>query len=767
MIDQEKLCYSLIHADSRAAVVEELKKLGLWDDLGNWRPLGDNSNNMAVVSNQQDDAFGAFTELLINSSDAVLTRKCKEANIDPEDWSKAPNSINEAVEKFFGFSPRKLDEVKNTERGALAEQLIGVVATGQRKGRNPCYTVYDAGEGQRPSDFEDTFLSINKSNKSSIPFVQGKYCQGSHGSLVFCADYLKLIVSKSFRDDGKPDGEWGFTVIRRRDPQENMRRSVIEYLVINQKIGSFKSAVLNALPGKYPNAYEKPMTSGSLVKLYEYEITNQTSVTLDFLRKINSHIVSAVLPIRFFERRKFGSGTHTFESTLLGLENQLKGKRTENNIEDGFPIATSMDTSFGHLPVIFYALKSGVEKGHYQRSNGIFLLVNGQSHSILPSYTWENKGFSLRSLKDSLICIVDCSGISAKAHEDMFKASRDRTNKKAEKEILSGLQAITENNQKIQDLKNQRRREEMDKKLSNNKHSEDIMKKVLKSSPTLRKILIDGGRISSPFDERPIAKDVFLGKEYPSYFDLDKEYSADSPKLSELGRRCKIQFKTDVEDNYTNPSRDYPGKFIIECEALSPLKMTTNTFNGIWTSNIEIPECIGVGTLLKFKYSLGDETMVEPFSGEFFLETVAHSGNGKPSKPGKRRKNNDSDDGDSSKNNFVTPPVAIPVYRDEWAKYSMDENTALKALHHEGATYDYYFNADNKFLKMHQKTSRSEPKILEQQFAIALHYQALTYVVSQKDEDPAKISKTIEEYSAGSAASILDVMNSLSNLEVE
>jgi hypothetical protein len=68
MIDQEKLCYSLIKADSQVAVIEKLDELGLWGSPENWKPLGQNPNNWSVVGNQQDDAYGAFTELLVNSA---------------------------------------------------------------------------------------------------------------------------------------------------------------------------------------------------------------------------------------------------------------------------------------------------------------------------------------------------------------------------------------------------------------------------------------------------------------------------------------------------------------------------------------------------------------------------------------------------------------------------------------------------------------------------------------------------------------------------
>jgi len=69
----------------------------------------------------------------------------------------------------------------------------------------------------------DTLLSIGRSNKLKIPFVQGKFNMGGTGALQFCGTHnLQLVISKRnpdivARENNHPN-DWGFTVVRREDP---------------------------------------------------------------------------------------------------------------------------------------------------------------------------------------------------------------------------------------------------------------------------------------------------------------------------------------------------------------------------------------------------------------------------------------------------------------------------------------------------------------------------------------------------------------------
>jgi hypothetical protein len=55
----------------------------------NWHPLGGDEKMFGIVRGQQSNPIAALVEKVTNSIDALLTRKCYEAGIDPES-SEAP-----------------------------------------------------------------------------------------------------------------------------------------------------------------------------------------------------------------------------------------------------------------------------------------------------------------------------------------------------------------------------------------------------------------------------------------------------------------------------------------------------------------------------------------------------------------------------------------------------------------------------------------------------------------------------------------------------
>ena len=59
-------------------------------------------------------------------------------------------------------------------------------STGAIRQTRPCVNIADLGEGQTPEAFPLTLVSLGQRNKISIPFVQGKYCQGGTGALRYC-----------------------------------------------------------------------------------------------------------------------------------------------------------------------------------------------------------------------------------------------------------------------------------------------------------------------------------------------------------------------------------------------------------------------------------------------------------------------------------------------------------------------------------------------------------------------------------------------------
>ena len=119
--------------------------------------------------------------------------ECYRRGNDPT-APEAPQTIYEALEEYYGITEGKLTNIGPTQRTQLAENIY-LVATGMKT--SPCYSIIDKGEGQTPKKMPDTLLSLAKSNKLRISFVQGKFNMGGTGVFQFCGDYnIQLIISR-------------------------------------------------------------------------------------------------------------------------------------------------------------------------------------------------------------------------------------------------------------------------------------------------------------------------------------------------------------------------------------------------------------------------------------------------------------------------------------------------------------------------------------------------------------------------------------------
>ena len=176
----EKLFFELYRAQTETDVEQIISSKKQLSDSSNWKPLGQNKSNFSIVKNQQSNPIAALIEKITNSIDAILTKKCYEAKIDPKS-KEAPKSMQEALDKFF--PENKQWAQLPTFRKKQAEELQ-IIADGPKRQTGVIF--YDNGEGQHPEKFEETFLSLIKGNKNNILFVQGKYNMGGSGGIVFC-----------------------------------------------------------------------------------------------------------------------------------------------------------------------------------------------------------------------------------------------------------------------------------------------------------------------------------------------------------------------------------------------------------------------------------------------------------------------------------------------------------------------------------------------------------------------------------------------------
>lgn len=714
MTKNEQICLELVKAESEQEVIKLLKKYDMWEDPAHWQCFGGEENNFSVIGNQQSRPESAIVEKFINSVDAVLMGECLKRNIDPTS-SNAPNSIRKALQEYYNIAEGNLTNITPAERSRLA-QNIGFVATGAKK--DPNYAIFDFGEGQSPNKLADTILSIRKSNKLRIPFVQGKFNMGGTGVFRFCGDHnIQLVISKrnpevaAHETDSSKD-KWGFTIIRREDPKQGMRSSTYKYLAPANEILAFDAKSLPILPSAHPEPYGKPMEYGTYLKMYNYKIGSglRSPVILNLYYRLSLLMPQLALPIKLYERRDYSA--NSYETTLAGLSVRVDEDRSDN-VEDGFPTTGSLTVSGQSMKYAIYAFKRDKHK-NYSTDEGVIFTINGQTHGHLSKAFFSRQRVGMSYLQQSILVMLDCSEIEGRAREDLFMNSRDRlSNDTLRFEIEAELEDLIKNHPGLRELKDKRRREDVEHRLSDQKPLADVLKEILHTSPTLSKLFITGQQLQNPFYTQPAAAALeFQGKQFPTFFTLEKKFPKDKPKQAQLGSRFRVTYKTDVVNDYFARAKDQ-GEFKAFVNDEETSNADLNLWNGFGYLNINLTG-YAIGDSLKIRTEIMDVSRIEPITEEFYVLVTRQQQPAPPSTPTTRRRPSESNEGaeETQPASFALPTI-IEVSKDgrsghTWEEQGFDKNSALKVLGSEEDGYDFFINIDNLHLRTEIRGAKPE-----------------------------------------------------------
>jgi hypothetical protein len=775
------LCLALIHCESEDEVIEILKREKYWDKIENWQLFGGDENNYSTIGNQQNKSESAIVEKIINSVDAMLMGECLKRDVNPES-DLAPQSIRDALIEYFKIFDGKLTNISPRERSVLAEN-IGFVATGLKT--NPNYIIFDKGEGQSPSRLHDTILSIRKSNKLRIPFVQGKFNMGGTGVFRFCGERnIQLIVSRRNPSIAEFEGDpmkdfWGFTVIRRDDPNQGARSSNYKYLAPSNHILFFPGEEIPILPSEYPEPYGRPMSYGTYIKLFEYKIGPglRTNILFDLYNKLSVLMPSIALPVKLYERRKNYSG-NSFESILSGLSVRVDEDRSDN-IEDNFPSSGSMTVSGQQMKYSIYVFKKGRHE-KFTKDEGIVFTINGQTHGYLSKAFFNRKGVGLSYLAESILVILDCSDIDGRAREDLFMNSRDRlSNCPLKTEIENELEEILKKHPGLAVLKDKRRREEIESKLSDQQPLAEVLENILKKSPTLSKLFVHGLKLTNPFNITGAAKaEEYEGKTFPSLFTLTKKFSHENPKHAHQNSKFRVEYKTDVSNDYFDRSKD-PGTFKLFINGKESENRDINLWNGYAYLNVLV-ENSKVGDLVHFRSEVNDINRPEAITEEFYVKVTDALTKSKTNES-KRKSPSSNQPGDEGKKagGFALPNI-IEVSKDgstgqSWEHHSFNEHSALEVKGSEEDGFDFFVNIDNIYLLSELKSAKNtEIKAIQAKYKFGLVLIGLAllndFSKEQKQEEgesEENVFTTIEKISKAISPVIIPMIDTLGALEVQ
>ena len=763
----KELCEQLIYADAEADVIALLKTAGYWDNPACWRYYGDNELNWSQAGGQQGRADFALNEKAINSIDAVLTLKCLLEGINPE-GPEAPTSIREAVAKFIEHGARlttaggRVEDWSTSFRTQVAENIsiFTTEAVGSKASTKPSVNIADLGEGHTPEAFPNTFVSLGKRNKTSVAFVQGKFCQGGSGAIRHCgANKLQLVVSRRHPTligapkvpAGYPRHEsddcWGFTIVRREDATATSKIPVLTYLAplgaaMNPRKGMvlrFKAPAMPLFP-KGDVAYQRFVESGTLVKLYAYQLKNTGNIIRrdGLLYKLDLLLPDPALPIRMHECRKRAhgqgeKGASEQSTTMSGLFARLQ---KSDNLEDAPPISMPITIRGRQLIARVFAFKP--KRAETYRSNeGVIFTVNGQAHADIKASIFARKRVGLQRLAKDLLVVVDCSSLDANERDDLFMSSRDRVAEESPlfTELERNLEDALHEHPGLRELRNRRAQQDMAEQLSDNKPLESVLKQVLKSSPALARLFGRGERLSTPFRPENVQPDLVPLKlhAHPTYFHFTgKEPDTALKRAACLEQKCRIIFATDAEDAYFTRKYD-PGLFVfrrITADAAEPVLSFNgpNLVRGRATISFDLPPGVKAGDELTYETIVEDEVMQRTFRNTFTLQVAPAIQTlkrpvptVKPQPPGV--KPGPTPDGQGG----IALPTVIRVKRSDpkWSEHFSDDNGCLDLIEDtdevngkQQTTYTFYLNETNVALQTELKASRGNAAVLLKQFEI-------------------------------------------------
>lgn len=549
-MNPKRLLLELVKAKNEKQVDHIIAKHPILSDENNWRPLNREKSNLGRIHGQQANPIPALVEKPINSIDAILMKECRLKGIEPES-KEAPTTIEEAVEEFFGVKRGDFSEISETRRREIAED-IQIIAEGSKQ--NPNIIIYDDGEGQHPNDFENTLLSLGKENKIKVKFVQGKYGMGGGGALPYCGTKkYQLIVSRRHPRllNGRPDLS-GFALVRYHKVETigEYKMSWFEYSVDAEgKVFSFPAEELDL------GLFRRRFGSGTHIKLFNYDLTRPSDITLDLWRDLNRYLYHPCLPVLLYEKRAYKGKTPT--KLLLGNKMRILIDEREKK-ETSFPISINFEDV--KCPGEITIFKTGVDREEFVGRLAVVFTIAGQVHNHLTNH-FITSSARLPYLTGCLLVNIDCTNIPTSTRDELFMASRDRMRENRISQMLKDrIAQELRDHDTLRQINDRRRDEKVFRNPMDESFMEKVMKRLISRDQEISKLLGLNGSIAGAIkkmigkrSEKPGS--CFAGKRFPSYVRF-KKITPGNIKMLPLGGECKLELETDVEDEYLIRPRD-------------------------------------------------------------------------------------------------------------------------------------------------------------------------------------------------------------------
>ena len=790
-MQSKRVCSRILRAESEREVETIVESEPELAEPSNWHPVDGRDTNFNVVTNQASTGSKALTELCTNMVDAVLMKHAHEAGVQLT-GSTAPQSVIAGVRELVRLPGARsgilaqVDDESYLREFAEQNLVIGVTG-GTRQDQSLCFTFVDNGEGQHPDDFEETFLSLSKGNKSNIPFVQGKYNMGSSGVLTYCGrQWYKLIISRRHDESG----EWGWTLVRRR-PGDGM--PVAEYFKLD-RIPSFTASDLYPLNLNGGELDEKVrLSTGTVVKLYDYNLESAASFR-NIREALNENLVSTVLPFRLMDyryrpdqRRGGRRALGVDERPLNGMEFLLLRRDGEDDGEEGAYepgsdqfIGGIEHPDLGHISV--RAIVLGRELPGWLKSprntSRVFHVVNGQVQ-FKQNRAYLSQSCRFPGLKDRIVLIVDASDLSEAAHNDVWKGDRENIRRTSVGQLyLEEVTGLIRGSEYLRELQQRFAREETERIAEESQV--ELFQNLVDSDPSIAQLLPGGSRVSLPgyIGRDDGDAEEWQGRYSPTFLELvGRSVRQNGAEIAVDGRR-RVVFRTDAVNDYLTRPENRGRVFPIGLEGR--FSYTSSLRDGRLTINFASqPDRVAVGDTVSFTLSLLDDAMPEPVTEDLVLRMVATR---TPRRPGLRTPPDPGGDGEEETTEGRALPPSKWLTRDgrmigdeetdAWPDYFTDQ--AGGKVDDLGEVSVYCINYDNAHFRRFLDAERNDinKKVVSEQFRIGMLVLMLglddAYSRMEQNELKTELEEHIDEIrrlaAQGAATVVMSIAKTLPSI---
>ena len=798
-MDSRKVCLAILNAESEQEVDRTVESVPDLSNADNWRAIDGRETNFNVVTNQASTGSKALTELCTNMVDAVLMKHAFIRGIDPT-GPDAPRSVIEGVRELVRLRGARsgilaeVDDPKYLQEFAEENLVIGVTG-GTRRSDSLCFTFVDNGEGQHPSKFEDTFLSLSKGNKSDIPFVQGKYNMGSSGVLTYCGrHWYKLIVSRRY--DGS--GGWGWTLVRRR-PEKGM--PVAEYFKPSNCIPSFEVPILYPLSLKNGGRDEKVrISTGTIIKLYDYQMESSASFR-QIRESLNENLISTILPFRLMDfrfspdpkrggRRALGVDERPVNGMEFLLLRRDGEEETETDGDDKIfePRQDQFIGNFEHPDLGLISVRAIVLERTLpgwlkspRNTSRVFHTVNGQVQ-YKQNRAYISQSCNFRGLKDRVVLIVDASELTEAAHNDVWKGDRENIRRTEIGQLyLDSVTKVIARSEYLKELQHRIAREETENLVE--KGQVTLFQDLVDIDPSIAQLLPGGSVVKLPGYKPTFKVEEWSGKYSPTFLKLfAQSIRKDGAEIAPDGQRV-IVFMTDATNEYlTRP--DNRGKVFILTGPKDKFAISQTLRNGRLTLTFTaLPEKLVVGEEIVLSVAMQDDAMPLPVNDDLKLNVVASRIVQTPGKSKQKKPQVPSDEDEETIEGRALPPNkwltrdGRPIggektETERWPEDFTDQDGGF--VDDVGESKIYCINYDNAHF--HQFLNREKDdinkKAITEQYRIGMLVLMMgfedAYSRMEQDDTKAQLEESIDEIrrlaAQGAATVVMSIAKTLPNI---